>query len=310
MANVGIDISSLDNVRTSLNKFKAKQIPFATSRAMEKTVRQAVHDAKVSAANTLDRPTEIITRPGVNKGAIRGNWPSKADVKRGFEKANGEARPAAVFVLGISGANGNKSFDLTQELHAVVFGGTLRHVPDTAFSVITPTNALMKGLAGRGRLRRLNRYGNIRGFRDGVLAELKNNTRNYLDVPLSYQPKQVRHLTPGLYLKIREVSKGGLLRDNLAKRSNGSRRGLRNVAGIAGKRGRLTMRSNAVRASGRAKRKAGRVRTVLVKLLTYERTREQRSIWDYPGIVQASYLKHYDEHFTNELAIAIATSKF
>ena len=250
------------------------EIPFATSRAMQITIMKAVTAAERSAELQLDRPTPIITKAGFNKGVIRGVWPSKQDVKRNFRRQNGASAEAKVFIVG-RGARRTSGLDLINELHPLVYGGIVTNVPDSSNSIITPTKALIRGLSGRGRLKKLNRFGNLAGFKAGILKKLKANDKLYLNVPLNNTDKKTKHLPPGLYFKGRELS--------------GSRRS-------SGSTGKALTRSNA-RTGRRATGRRAKIRTFLVMLLAYDRVRVYKKQWNYPQTVRLNYQKHYNAEF-------------
>lgn len=291
--------TNIADVAKTLKKFKG-QIPFATSRAMEKTVKEAVTAAEQAAAKQLDRPTKVITAAGHNRGAIRGQWPSKADIQRGFKRADGTARPASVFVIGRKATGpengkGSREFDLTDELHAVVYGGRLTQVPFNSDAVITPTSALIKGLQGKGRLKKLNKFGNIAGFRNGVLSKLRDNKQLYLNVPLNNTDRKTRHLAPGLYFQGREIVRGG-------EQGRTRRQGRRLTHSTRSAR-------RATSSRGRGKVSQNRINRYLVMLLAYDRVRIAKRVFKYDEVVLKSYEDNYRLNFISAFADAVRTAR-
>ena len=290
----GIDIN-VKEVLKNLSRATA-EIPFATSRAMQIVTTKAQLEAVRTAKRDLDRATPLMLKPEVNKGAIRALWPSKADVKRGFQKSDGRGAQARVFIVG-RGDRDSSRLDLIDELHPLVFGGTVRRVPSSSRAVITPSEGLIKGLQGRGRLKKLNKYGNIAGFRNKILRRLKENSKLYLNVPLFNTDKRTQHLPPGLYFKGREISRGGLLRSGERSRNGRLKHTNKNL--------RTEVRSGAVRRGGRAKVKQNRIRWYLVPLLYYDLQRRYDQQWDFPKHVGDVYSDQYGAEFTFQLQRAI-----
>lgn len=265
---------------------RTKQIPFAMSRTMAVVTREGAIAAARGAGEAFSKPnklgtkneaTPIITREpkGKGKGSVfRYRFDNKAQVKRkGIDKAN-----AAVFVLNA----------LVDEMHAQVYGGTVKSVPDGTLGVISPTRALLKGLKGRGRLRKLNKYGNIAGFHRGALGEIKKNTSEFVDAPLDQSNKKTRHLQPGLYVRV--------YKDNNTARARGFARSL----------GQSTRRTRTAR--GRFSGNAGREST-LVMLLYYGYSQTYKRKFKYDQIVQDTYLRLSSAEYKKQLDEAIRTAK-
>ena len=275
MIEIGINTKKLEK---QLKNIVEKQIPFSTSNAMRKTVIRAKQDAAKNAAATLDRPTKGLTESAVNKGWIRVVWPSKADLKRGSTRRDGSSAEARVFIID----------PLVDTIHPLVYGGVQRKVPARSDAVVQPTRALIKGLQGVGRLKQLNKYGNIAGFHRGILSRLKANDKLYLNVPIGSSNPKTRHLAPGLYFKGREIT-----------REAGS-----------GRKVVTKLTHSRVQLSPEQRRRGLRVRSQLTMLLSYEKARTMKAgKWKFNEVVVASFKKNYGQHFRTELANAIATSK-
>ena len=244
---------------------------------MRLTVKDAARHAAVTGKRDLDRPTKQFGLEEHNKGWIRAVWPSKNDVKRNFKRSSGASAEAKVFVIP----------PLVEELHSVVYGGRQDNIPERSRGVITPTEALMKGLSGRGRLKKLNAFGNIAGFKNGVLKRLKDNDEEYLNVPLNNTDPATKHLPPGLYFKGREI---------VNERS-------------ANRRVNKQLTRQRAKLSSRQRAQGKRVRSYLVMLLAYDRVRYTQSKWRFDKEVRRSYDKNYARHFRRELIHAISTAK-
>lgn len=269
---------NFNSIADRLDDIQRNQIPFSTSVAMQKTVQIAAAEAAKTAERDLDNPTPQFTKPQTNQGWIRAVWPSKRDVQRDFRRANGSSAEARVFIIPA----------LVDELHWVVYGGRQTNVPEGGDSVITPTRLLIQGLSGRGRLKKLNKFGNIAGFRNGILNRLRDNDQEYLNVPLNNAGRATRHLQPGLYFKVREVASDSAARRGRATRLTRTRREL----------------------SSRQRARGQRIKTSLVMLLAYSRSRfiAERK-WRFDRIVRRSYDDNYARIFNRELGRAIATAR-
>lgn len=276
MIDLKLDVKGIASLERQLKDVRKNQLPFASSRAMFKTVSGAKRDAAKAAKKKLDRPTPALTNEKLNGGWIRVAWPSKADVSRGFKRANGDAVEAKVFIID----------GLVDEIHAVVFGGIQRRVPDRGDHVVEPTKVLLDGLQGAGKLKSLNKHGNIAGFFRGVLSRLRDDPR-YLNVPLFNTDPKLKHLQPGLYFVNRRIVQGR----------------------VATRLGNRLVRANRT-LSASQKRRGYRVDRSLTMLLRYSRFRTLKpSRWNYPEIVGNSYRRNYVQHFRTEFRKAIRTRK-
>ena len=301
-------------VDAQLQALIKKEIPFATSVAMQKTVLKALDEAEKAfeafvAKNDEGSPSDALTpnlaKKGPGKGAIRARWPSKADVKRGFQSKDGRVKNAAVFIVHKDAGSGR--FDLIDEVHPLVFGGTVKAIPNkNKGGVITPTTALLKGLSGKGRLKALNKFGNFKGSQSAYKALMKHaktNKQLFLNVPLNNNDKRLAHLPPGLYFKGREKSKGGLLKvgwryaDGKLSRSSGVNPS------------RLVQSRAGVSKRGRAKRQQGRIVNYLVMLLAYHETRDYDGGFKFPQVVLKSYQQNFQGTFSRELRKAVDSSR-
>ena len=288
----------------SLEKIITSDIPFAASRAMGITVGEAVHAAETEFERYVrtqgqsldpdDSPVAQLAKKGPGKGAIRGRWPSKRDLQN-----PSKAPDALVYVVNTTRNRGR--FDLVDELHPLVFGGTTTSVPDSARSVITPTTAVLEGLKGRGRLKKLNNFGNIAGLKRGIIKELSQGSKEYLNVPINNSNIRTKHLKPGLYFRGREISKGGLLKAGF--RNDGGRLSRSGNKGVVPK----GLYRTAVGARGRSKRKTGRVVNYLVMLLAYHTRREHEANFNFPFVVLETYRKRFPAHLSEQIIKAIAT---
>ena len=275
MVDLKLSVGGIASLERQLKDVRTNQLPFATSRAMQKTVADAKRDAAKAARKTLDRPTKGLTEEQVNRGWIRAVWPSKSDVRRKFKRADGGNAEARVFIID----------PLVNEIHALTFGGRQTRVPDRSDAVVEPTRALLKGLSGKGRLKQLNQFGNIRGFARGALSRVRDNDKLYLNVPIGNTDRRTKHLAPGLYFKGREIVRGS---------SSGNR----------------TLTQTTRTLSPAQRRRGQRVRNYLVMLLSYSRARDLKpSKWRYREVVVASYRKNHGQHFRRELANAIRTRR-
>lgn len=257
----------------ALERIHRNQIPFALSNALRETVQGAQVEAAKGAQDAFDRPTKIITKQGKG-GAIRARWDNKRDIKeKGVRQAS-----ASVFVID----------PLVEELHLQVFGGTTRSVPDTANTVLTPTRAVLKGLAGRGRLRRLNKFGNIAGLLRGALGKAKNDTE-FLNVPINGAAPQVKHLFPGLYIRV--------FKDARTRRA----RGFARAGGLRDQRRRNRR--------GQFERGSGEPETTLVMLIAYEQRRTFERKFKYDQIVLRHYAEHFNTNFVTSFIQALRTAR-
>lgn len=138
-----------------------KEIPFALSKAMEKTVKRARALARLSAKRELHNPRKSTLN------AIRARWPSKTAIKRGNVEA-------AVFIADF----------LVDELHPIICGGLIENTSGGR-DIITPVNM------------KVNEAGNIGGLRSKRLTRLRQQTDKYINIPLGVSS----NLPPGLYRK-------------------------------------------------------------------------------------------------------------
>lgn len=257
---MSIEINAVQAV-AALQRIHRQQLPFALSNALRETVQGAQIEAAKGAADAFDRPTKIITKQG--GGAIRARWDNKRDIKeRGVRQASAE-----VFVID----------PLVDELHLQVFGGTTRTVPDSARTVLKPTRSVLEGLAGRGKFRTLNQFGNIRGLRVAALKKAKRNP-DFLNVPMNGADRQVRHLAPGLY--IREKS-SGVRRAPISRRFS----------------------------AGQNRRGGRKPTTNLFMLIAYEQRRTYQRRFSYDQIVLDHYRENFGTNFSTSFINAVRTAR-
>lgn len=270
--------TNIAKVLKQLKKIHKDQIPFATSRAMEKTVLKAREEVYKKIPQSFDKPGKAFLkrgragRQGVRSGWIRADWPSKRDIQK---QRRGEA---SVYIWGspqdTAGAQ-SKGKNINEIMHRNVYGGRVDTVslntPLVLFGrkmVIEPTGYLLNN-PREDELIRINKAGNIMVLRKR-LTQVKNHKDGYL-VVRPIQRNVNKKLTPGIYKKI--------------------------YAEYRYKQRPRTPRGKLQRA------------VKLVKLLHFKDMRTHKARFDFPAIVNKSYNKEFRKIFRKEYAIAVATAK-
>lgn len=269
---------SVAKVLKQLRDIQKNQIPFATSRAMEKTVLSARKKVYQSIDNDFHKPGKQFKkqgrpgRQGVRSGWIRADWPSKRDIQ------SKKRTEASVYIWGSSqdtaGAQ-SKGANINEIIHRNVFGDRANtvslHAPLKIFGqkmIVEPTGAVLSGKR-IDKLIKLNKQGNIPALEKNVRKAFKDK-RNYLTVKLGERNKN-RNLTPGLYKKI--------YKDYQYKQQPRTSKGKQQRP------------------------------VALVKLLSFKPTRKYKPQWDFPSIVNKSYQKEFEKIFKQEFTNAVLTAK-
>lgn len=271
--------TNIKGLQKRLKDIENNQIPFAMSGAMRDTVKSAADKAAEGAKSAFDRPTpNIFKKPSNRKtgnGMVRYQFDSKKQIKA---KGNNKAE-ASVFIIK----------HLVEEIHPQVFGGRVSSQPEGTKGILTPTRAVIKGLLGRGRLRQLNKYGNITNLHKRALKEAKSKTE-FVNVPLFSAASSHRRLKPGLYIRVFKDTK----KTYTAKYRDSARQ----------------RRANQKRDSrGRFERVDGTRRTTLVMLIAYETSRTYKKKYKFDQIVMREYEAVFELDFRKKLKKAIETAK-
>lgn len=273
--------SNIKSVLKQIEDINKNQIPFATSRAMEKTVLEARDDVYKSIPLAFDRPGRQFlkkgrkTRQGVRSGWIRADWPSKRDLIKG---QRGEA---SVYIWGgprDTAAAKSKGSNIDEIIRRNVNGTSTRNVslntPVVVFGrkmIIQPSGWLLSHPKHKNEIFKLNKNGNIGALRKNII-KAKNDKRNYLVVELGgFSKNRNKDLPPGIYRKV--------YTDYKYKQQPRT------------SRGRLQRASK------------------LIKILTFARIRKHKKKWDFPSIVNRSYDKSFTGHFRREFREAVRTAK-
>ncbi len=217
--------SNFDSFADKLTKQFSKDLSFATSKALERAVEIGVDAGEKLAEQELTTNGLSqqggpmiggLRKKGLKAGLVRGWFPKQGQTLININKGpigGDKFKEARVFIVNNDDpAKTGRSFDMVDEMYPLVFGGRAfdeSNIPGTKErGIITPTTALMKGLSGRGRLKGLNKFGNLAGLKRGlpsVIGAQDKSGSMFLNVPINNTDKRTAHLPAGLYFRVREV---------------------------------------------------------------------------------------------------------